>query len=67
MDIVPTVITLLVAVAISAWASYKAGQPFDPMKPRLVPYTGLIFVAAVVAVYMVVHLVNLAGFETGRR
>ena len=67
MDIVPTIITLLVAVAISVWASYKAKQPFDPMNPRLVPYTGLIFVAAVVAVYMVVHLVNLAGFETGRR
>jgi amino acid transporter len=67
MDVTPTILILLMAMVAFAWSWHKASQPFNPLKPRMVPYTGLMFIAAVVGLYMIVHLVNLAGFETGRR
>jgi hypothetical protein len=39
----------------------------DPMRgPRLAPYRFLMLVCAAVVLIMIVHLVNLAGFRTGR-
>jgi hypothetical protein len=35
--------------------------------PRLAPYRFLMLVSAAVVLIMIVHLVNLAGFHTGRQ
>jgi hypothetical protein len=35
--------------------------------PRLAPYRFLMLVCAAMVLIMIVHLVNLAGFHTGRQ
>ena len=67
MSLTATLSILFGSIVVFLWARHKSSQPADPLKLRMVPYTGLVFVAAVVALYMIVHLVNMAGFETGRR
>jgi len=47
-------------------ASHRAAQPADPLRPRLVPWRGVIIASGFAAFVALVHLVNLAGFTTGR-
>jgi hypothetical protein len=62
----PVTLSILAAsVAIFAFGSWKAAQPADPLKPRMIPWRPLIIVAGVAALLMLVHLVNLAGVDTG--
>ncbi|NJR20616.1 MAG: hypothetical protein HC777_03660 [Hyphomonadaceae bacterium] len=53
------------SVCLFAFASWKAAKPTQFGKVRMVPWTSLILVFAMIAIFMLVHLVNLAGFETG--
>lgn len=55
------------AAVLAALFGWLGARPFD-MKagPRLVPYRFLMVLFAAVALMMLVHLVNLAGFKTGR-
>jgi hypothetical protein len=50
-----------------AWMVLLESTPRDLTKPpRLIPTTPVMFLAALVAVLALVHLVNLFGVKTGR-
>jgi amino acid transporter len=67
MDFGVTVAALATAAACFAFASWRAAQPADPLRPRFLPWRTLVVVSGVVGVIMLVHFVNLLGIETGRR
>ena len=64
------IITIAIAVGAASLAAlfgWLGGRKPDPARgPRLAPYRFLMLASAAVALMMVVHLVNLAGFHTGR-
>lgn len=64
-------VTLAVAFAaalLAALFGWLGARKPDPMRgPRLAPYRFLMLVSAAVVLIMLVHLVNLAGFHTGRQ
>ena len=59
MDLTATLVILGFAVAVAAFANYKGRQPYEPGVTRWIPYTGLQFVALLVVVLMLAHLVTL--------
>jgi hypothetical protein len=66
LDFTTTLILLGISVALFALASWRAARPVQFGKVRMIPWTTLILVFAVIAIFMLVHLVNLMGFTTGR-
>lgn len=67
LDLRTTLALALGAVALAAMFGWLGARPFDPRKgPRLLPYRFLMLLSAAAALMMIVHLVNLAGFKTGR-
>lgn len=68
MDLVATLTALGAAAAIGLFSAWRGAQPPDLLRgPRMIPYRFIMVLAAAVCLVMVVHLVNLAGIETGRR
>ena len=67
MNPTTTLVILALAVGLYAYGSWRAAKPADPLKPRLIPWRPVILVAGVVGLLMLVHLVNLIGFDTGKR
>jgi hypothetical protein len=62
-----TIAIALAAAALAALFGWLGARPFDPRKgPRLAPYRFLMLLCAAGVLIMLVHLVNLAGFTTGR-
>ena len=59
MDLTVTLVILGIAVVIAAVSNYKGRQPHEPGVIRWIPYTGLQFVALLVIVLMLAHLVTL--------
>jgi hypothetical protein len=63
-------LTLALAAALPAFAilcGWLGGRPPDPRRgPRLVPWRLLMVLSAGGALPFLVHLVNLAGMNTGR-
>ncbi len=63
-------VTLAISAALLAlalFAGWRGARPPDPMRgPRLVPWRFIMLLAATGLLPMIVHLVNLAGFTTGR-
>ena len=63
----PTIITAAAALAIGVAAGWRGARAPDPRRgPRLIPWRMIMLLAAAVLLYMVVHMVNLAGVVTGR-
>lgn len=46
-------------------ANWRAGLPWDDLKPRRVPWGFVMILSAFGFVILLVHLANLAGLETG--
>jgi multisubunit Na+/H+ antiporter MnhB subunit len=65
MNLTTTLIILALAIGIYAYGSWRAAKPADPLNPRLIPWRPIILIAGLVGLLMVVHLVNLTGFDTG--
>ena len=63
-------ITIVVAVSaalLAALFGWLGARKPDPARgPRLAPYRFLMLASAAVALMTTVHLLNLAGFHTGR-
>lgn len=66
LDFITTAIIFAAALALFAVSSWRASKPAEFGKVRMIPWTSLILVFAVITILMLVHLVNLAGFETGQ-
>jgi len=47
------------------FANWKAGQPWDDLKPPRVPWRFVMILSMFVLVLAAVHLANLFGVETG--
>ena len=55
------------AALLAALFGWLGARKPDPTRgPRLAPYRFLMLLCAAVVLMMAVHLVNLAGFKTGR-
>jgi hypothetical protein len=66
LDLITTGILFGASLAMFALASWRANRPVAFGKVRMIPWTTLIVVFAVIAIFMLVHLVNLLGFQTGQ-
>jgi hypothetical protein len=65
LDLATTSILFGLSLAMFALSSWRANRPVEFGKVRMIPWTTLIVVFAVVAIFMLVHLVNLMGIQTG--
>jgi hypothetical protein len=67
MSLFPTLGLAAALVALAVFAGWRGARPPDPRRgPRLTPWRFLMTLAALGAVVMVVHVVNLLGVRTGR-
>lgn len=51
--------------ALAILANARAGRPFDPGKPALIPWRMVLIFSAFFVILALVHMVNLIGVETG--
>lgn len=66
--------TLPISLAVTAallglalFAAWRGAQPPDLMKGvRMIPWRGVMVFSSAAVVFMLVHVVNLLGFSTGR-
>jgi hypothetical protein len=57
----------LLGLGVTAFAAWRHGRPPNLAKgPRLIPWMLIVLTGATATLVMVVHLVNLLGFHTGR-
>lgn len=61
-----TVAALIAGFVIAGLMVWLEQRPRQSLEPRLVPTTPILFLGAVVAIFALVHLVNLMGIHTGR-
>lgn len=67
MSLGATLTVLALAGVLCVVAGWMGARPPDLARgPRLVPWRPIMVAAAVVAMLMLVHLLNLAGITTGR-
>jgi hypothetical protein len=68
MDFKLTASLVAAAIAAAIFSGWRGAKPFDPHKgPRLIPWRPLMVAFATAALFLLVHLVNLAGVSTGYR
>ncbi|MBI1206953.1 MAG: hypothetical protein GC191_06655 [Azospirillum sp.] len=60
MDWPETLLTLVAALGLYAWAAVRERRPVDFARPRLIPPLPVMAIAAVIALLMLAHLVTLA-------
>ena len=65
LDIILTLSGLVGMLVLGLVANWRAGLPWNDLKPRRVPWRLVLILAAFGFVILLVHLVNLAGLETG--
>ncbi len=62
-----TIALLGAALSIAAFAGWRGSKPPNPMRgPRLMPWRFIMVTASAMALFLLVHLVNLLGMTTGR-
>lgn len=62
-----TLAILAALLAIAAFAGWRGSKPSNPVKgPRLMPWRFIMVTASALALFMLVHVVNLMGMKTGR-
>jgi uncharacterized membrane protein YhaH (DUF805 family) len=66
LNLTTTAILFCLSLAMFGLSSWRANRPVQFGKVRMIPWTTLIIVFAVIAIFMLVHLVNLLGFKTGQ-
>lgn len=62
-----TVVLLALSFGLFGFASWRARQPSDPLKVRMINYTYVQLVAILLILLMAAHLLSFFGIETGRR
>jgi hypothetical protein len=60
-----TLTILMMAIGLFAYASWRAWRPVDPLKPRMINYAYVQFIAIFVVLLMGAHILTLMGVETG--
>lgn len=68
MSLPVTLAALVVALGLTSLFGWRGARPPDIQRgPRLAPWRFLMLLGAAACLLLLVHLVNLAGVETGRR
>ena len=63
-----TIVSLVIALAIAAFANWQMRRPFDKRFLPVVPWLAVQFLAAVIVLVMAAHLISvLTGTSFGHR
>jgi hypothetical protein len=66
MDLPLTLALAAAFAALTVFCGWRGARPLDIVKgPRLAPWRMLMLLSATGCILMLVHLVNLAGMQTG--
>jgi hypothetical protein len=57
---------MVVTAAAFVFCGWKANQPSEPPKVRMVPWTTLCIGLGMLFMFLVAHVFTLFGFETGQ-
>ena len=67
MDLRTTLAIMAALVAFGLFSAWRGARPPNLQRgPRLMPWRFLMLLSAGMALLMLVHVVNLLGFQTGR-
>ena len=67
MDLNITLVATAITLAALVFFGWRGARPPDLIRgPRMIPHRMLMVASAGILLILVVHLVNLAGFRTGR-
>ena len=67
MSMQVTLIAMAILIALTALSGWRGAQPPNLVKgPRMVPWRAIMLGSGAFLLLFLVHLVNLAGFQTGR-
>lgn len=62
-----TILAIGVCAILGSLSYYRHTKPHDKLTPRMVPWIVIALGCLATGFMLIVHLVNLLGFETGRR
>lgn len=65
LDLILTLAGIVTGVAFAVFCSWRAGRPRDDLKPKMLPWQFLMILSAFVTMMLLVHLINVLGYETG--
>lgn len=65
LDLILTISGLVAFLVLGVVANWRAGLPWNDAKPRILPWRFILVLSGFCFFVLVVHLVNLAGIETG--
>lgn len=65
LHLILTLAGIVVSAGIAGFCSWRASLPRDDLKPKMLPWRFLMILAAFVTMLMLVHLINVLGYETG--
>ncbi len=65
LDWILTFAALAALAGLAVFANWRAGQPWNDLKPRRLPWRVIMIAAVFGLVVALVHAVNLLGVDTG--
>ncbi|MFT4955145.1 MAG: hypothetical protein ACI8U3_001527 [Brevundimonas sp.] len=65
MSLTVTLAALAAAIGLTVFSGWRGSRPPDLIRgPRMAPWRFFMLLGITVGIFLVVHLVNLAGFDT---
>ncbi len=65
MGWITTITIFVIAVGLAGLCRYQTNKEYIPGTPRYIPWNLIMLTAAAVAIFMIVHMFSLSGFEVG--
>jgi len=65
MGLTVTLIIMGIAAAIVVLARFMTNRPYEPGKARHIPWNIIMITAAAIAIFMLVHVFSLMGYDVG--
>lgn len=65
MSLPATIAVLGMILALTVFSGWRGSRPPDLIRgPRMVPWSIIMLLGITASIFLVIHLVNLAGFDT---
>lgn len=65
MSLVVTIAALAAVIGLTAFSGWRGSRPPDLIRgPRMVPWRALMLLGITACIFLLIHLINLAGFDT---